>query len=55
MSILEIIIALIIVALLGRYITYVLSFFVFLPSEFTLLLLFSIALVIVLFVIHRKE
>lgn len=54
-GILEIVIALVVIGLIARYVTYILSFFVFMPSELMGLLLFAISIVILLFVIHRKE
>ena len=51
----EIIIALIIVGVIARYITYVLAFFQFIPTSLLSLTLFAIALSIALFVIHRKD
>lgn len=55
MSFIEIIIALIILVVIARYITYILSFFTIIPASLMGLLLFGIALDIVLFIIHRKN
>lgn len=55
MELLKIIIAVIIVGLIARYITYILSFLTVIPASLMGLLLFGIALDIVLFVIHRKD
>lgn len=51
----EIIIALIVIGIITRYITYVLSFLSIIPSSLMAFLLLGISIVIVLFVIHRKE
>lgn len=50
----EIIIALIIVGLMARYLTYVQFILSFIPIQFVGLILFAISVSIVLFVIHRK-
>lgn len=55
MELLKIVIALLIIGLLARYITYILGFFTIIPSYLMGLLLFGIALDIVLFVIHRRD
>lgn len=55
MSFIEIVIAIIIVAVLTRYITYILGFFSIIPSGIMGLVLFGLALDIILFVIHRKN
>ena len=55
MELLKIIIAVLIVGLIARYITYILSFLSVIPVSLMGLLMFGIALDIVLFVIHRRE
>lgn len=50
----EIIVAIIVLGLIGRYINYILAFFTIIPDEIMGLTLFAVALSIVLFVIHRK-
>lgn len=55
MSFIEIVIAIIIVGIIGRYITYILGFFSVIPAGIMSIVLFGIAVDIVLFVIHRKN
>lgn len=55
MELLKIVIALLIVGLIARYITYILSFLTIIPASLMGLLLFGIALDVVLFVIHRRD
>lgn len=55
MSFIEIIIALIILGLLAKYITYVLGFFTIIPAGILALFVLGVALDIVLFIIHRKN
>lgn len=55
MSFIEIVIALLILGILARYITYVWSFFTIIPLSLWGLFLFGIAIDIVLFIIHRKN
>ena len=51
----EIIVALIVVGLAARYITYILSFLSIIPAQLMAFLVLAIALGIVMFVIHRKD
>lgn len=55
MELLKIVIAVLIVGLIARYITYILGFLTVIPASLMGLLLFGIALDIVLFIIHRRD
>lgn len=53
-SLIEIIVALILLAVIVGFISYVLGFFTIIPTSIMALFMFALALDIVLFIIHRK-
>lgn len=54
MSLIEIIIAIVVIGIIAGYVSYVLGFFSIIPASIMALLVFAIALDVVLFIIHRK-
>lgn len=55
MSFIEIVIALVILVVLTRYLTYILGLFTVIPPILMGLFMFGVAIDIVLFIIHRKN